>query len=96
MKIDIEKVELSPNELDKQSEIKIVKWLDIGSEECKDNDPDVALAKKWLKMGAEDKFLFVDRLGRIWGRASSGSFFPYHFNVGDKNYGYRLAINAAN
>ena len=87
---------LPVQELDKQSLIKIDKWLDIDSEECQDKDPDLALTKKWMKIGFEDKFLFADSLGRIWGRGNEGRFFPYHFNVGKKLYGIRIAKKATN
>ena len=83
-------------ELVKQSPVKIDKWLDIDSEECKDKDPDHALTKKWLKIGFEDKFLFTDAEGCIWGRGSEGRFFPYHFDYGKKLYGFRLSKTAAN
>ena len=78
---------LSHEELTKQSPVKIDKWLDIDSEECKDKDPDIALTKKWLKIGFEDKFLFTDEQGCIWGRGKEGRFFPYHFDYGKKLYG---------
>ena len=96
LSLDIKKLPMSPEELDKQSPVKIDKWLDIDSEECRDKDPDIALTKKWLRIGAEDGFLMVDSLGRIWGRGEKGYFFPYHFDYGKKNYGFRLAVTASN
>jgi hypothetical protein len=90
------KLPMNPKELDKQSPIKIDQWLDIDSEDCKDRDPDHSLTKKWFKIGVEDNFLYVDSLGRIWGMGEKGYFYPYHFNVGKKLYGYRMSVMAAN
>jgi hypothetical protein len=93
----LNKLSLTPEELDRQSPIKIDKWLDIDSEECKDKDPDHALTKKWLKMCAKDNFLQVDKHGRVWGKGpNQESYFPYHFDYGKKKYGFRLALAAAN
>jgi hypothetical protein len=96
MKLDINKLSATPLELDIQSRVKIDKWLDIDSEECKDKDPDITLTKKWLRSGAENNFLFVDTLGRIWGTGDNGYYFPYHFEYGKKVYGFRLAVMASN
>jgi hypothetical protein len=87
----LSKLRIKVDELDKQSPVKIDKWLDLNSEECKQKDPDPLLTKKWLKIGAEAGFLFVDSLGRIWGRGKDNIFYPYHFDIGNKNYGFRLA-----
>lgn len=96
MKLDINKLLVTPLELDIQSQVKIDKWLDLNSEECKDKDPDIALTKKWLRLGAKENFLFVDVLGRIWGKGDNGYYYPYHFDYGKKVYGVRLAVMAAN
>jgi len=85
---------LSPTELDKQSLLKIDKWLDIDSEECKDKDPDYALTKDFMRILKDD--LFTDRDGRIWGLGEDGRFYPFHFNLGKKLYGFRVAKKAAN
>ena len=87
---------LSPAVLDQQSEVKIDKWIDINSEECKDKDDNLKLTKSWLKMGVEDGYLQADRLGRIWGKGKEGKFYPYHLEYGKKLYGIRLAVVAAN
>lgn len=92
----INSLPISPKDLDKQSPVKIDRWLDLNSEECYAKDPDIALTKKWLKIGAEEGFLMVDSNGRIWGKGKSNNFFPYHFNVGSTNYGFRLSMKAAN
>ena len=92
----IKAIQITPADLDKQSPIKIDKWLDIDSEECKEKDPDRALSKKWMKICMEDGFLFTDSLGRVWGRGETGVCFPYHFNVGKRLYGFRVSAKAAN
>jgi hypothetical protein len=89
-------LELSPSILDEQSEVKIDKWIDINSEECKDKDDNLPLTKKWLKWGIEDNFLFADRNGRVWGKGNEGKYYPYHLEYGKKLYGIRLAQVAAN
>ena len=88
-------INLSPQQLDQQSPVKIERWLDIDSEECCAKDPDIALTKKWLRIGLEDKFLFLDTYGRVWGKGKE-KYYPYHFNIGPKNYGFRVAKKAAN
>lgn len=61
---------LSVQQLDAQSPVKIDKWLDVESEECRDKDSDHALTKKWIKMlmSGDDPQLFTDNFGRIWGK----------------------------
>ena len=85
----------SPRDLDRQSPITITKWLDLHSDECKDMDPDHDLTIKWFKMLQGD-VLSVDSDGRIWGKGSSGNYYPYHFDYGKQQYGYRIAKLAAN
>jgi hypothetical protein len=89
---------LKPKALDAQSEIKIDEWIDIESEKCKKLDDNMDLTKKILKMGFEgEPFLFLDDLGRIWGHDPVNNvYYPYHFNVGNKHYGYRMPRKAAN
>jgi hypothetical protein len=94
--MNIEKLSQTPTQLDQQSKVKVDKWLDLDSEECKDKDPDMPFTKKCLRIGAEDKFLLVDSLGRIWGKGDGGRYYPFHFEYGKKIYGYRLATTAAN
>jgi len=86
---------LSAKELDAQCKVNINRWIDIDSEECAMLDPDIALAKKWAKLLMPDGSLFTDSEGRIWGKGNDG-YYPYHFEVGTKRYGYRMSKKAAN
>ena len=94
--MNIYKLDISPATLDAQATIKINRWLDLDSEECRAKDDNHSLTKQWLKIGMEAKFLFADPNGRIWGRGENGVYFPYHFNVGSTLYGYRIAKQASN
>lgn len=87
---------LPPQELDKQSVVRIDRWISVNSEEHKNKDPDIILTRKWMKIGFEEGILFLDTLGRIWGRGKDGRFYPYHFNIGKTFYGFRMAEKAAN
>ena len=90
---------MSPSELDRQSPVKIVRWIDVDSEEAKANDDNRALTKQMLKMGfQEPAFMFVDTLGRIWGKGKEGSFYPFHFELGPTRllYGFKISAKAAN
>ena len=91
-----EMITLSVQELDSQSPVKIDEWLDFDSEKCQDRDPDHSLTKTWMKIGFEDRFLFIDFSGRIWLKGSRDEYCPYHFNVGKKLYGFRIAKKALN
>ncbi len=84
----------SPKSLDTQSKIKIDRWVEIDSEECSNLDPDVKLARGWVKKFLGD-FLFTDNDGRIWGESDNG-YYPLHFEVGTRLYGYRISKKAAN
>jgi hypothetical protein len=94
--VEMKVLPLPPAELDKQSPVKVDEWLDIESEKCKDKDPDLSLTKKWMKMGFESGFLFLDSLGRVWGVGNRKVFYPFHFNIGKVIYGFRIAKKAAN
>lgn len=96
MKLDIQKLALSPKELDAQSVVVIEKWLDVNSEECKEKDPEYKISKYLLNRGIQEGFLKVDNQGRIWVHGLHEEFFPYHFELGDKLYGLRIAAAAAN
>ncbi len=88
---------MTPAELDKQSPVKIDRWVDIDSEEAKTLDEDRALTKKMVRIGFEDKWMITDNLGRIWGfNAEKNLFFPFHFENGKELIGYRMAKVAAN
>lgn len=80
---------MTPSEFENQSPIKINKWIDIGSEEHRMLDPDYKLAISWFKMLTKSGDLVTDSLGRIWGKSKNNNWYPYHFNIGKINYGYR-------
>jgi len=84
----------SPKVLDTQSKVKIDRWVDINSEECSNLDPDAKLARDWIKKYVGD-FLFTDTDGRIWGESDNG-YYPFHFEVGKRLYGYRISKSASN
>lgn len=87
---------LSDAALDQQSPVKIAKWLDVDSEECRNCDPDLALTKKWIKllMSGKDPALFTDASGRIWGKGNEGKFYPFHFDYGTLQYGFKIVTKA--
>ena len=88
---------ISPEELDKQSPVKIDRWVVVGTEEWKSMDDNPDFSKKIIAKGMlEPAFLFTDRLGRIFGRNQVGYFYPLHFEHGKELIGYRLADRAAN
>ena len=87
----------TPQELDAQSKIKIDRWIDVDSEECRDKDDNYAFTKKCIKLGFQEQaYLFTDLHGRIWGKGQDGYFYPFHFEYGKKLIGYRLSKKAAN
>lgn len=90
---------MTPKELDEQSPVIIDKWVDVDSEECRDKDDNRDFTKKILRMGFEDPaFLFVDSLGRIWGKPTDPGTpaYPFHFEYGKKLIGYRISKRAVN
>jgi hypothetical protein len=86
---------LTPKELDDQCKIKIDKWIDLYSEECRELDSDYQLTLKWFKI-LQGETLFTDRDGRLWGRGKDGYLYPFHFEYGKKLIGYRISARAAN
>lgn len=86
----------TPQELDAQNPIKIERWIDLDTEEWREMDDDPGLTKKMMKIGFEAGALFLDSNGRIWGKGEGGKYYPFHFDRGPKNYGYRLPKKAAN
>lgn len=88
----------TPQELDAQCKVKIDRWIEIGSEEWRDLDDNPAFTKKILRLGLHhsEPFLFTDTLGRIWGKGNDGTFYPFHFEYGNKLLGYRIAALALN
>jgi len=86
----------TPKDLDKQSSVYLDEWVDIDSDKWKKLDDNKIFSKKILRLGFEGGTLFTDNLGRVWGNAKDGSFYPLHFEVGEKKYGYRLSKKAMN
>ncbi len=90
-------MKLSAKQLDLQSKVIINEWLDFDSDKCKQLDDNRDFTKKCLKYGFEDGYMFTDEMGRVWGEnKQTGEFYPFHFNIGKKLYGYRLSKKAAN
>lgn len=88
---------ISPKELDKQSPVKIDRWVVVGTEEWKRLDDNHDLSKKIIANGMLDPaYLFTDRMGRIFGRNQQGYFYPLHFEYGKELIGYRIAVRASN
>lgn len=88
----------SPPELDKQSKIKIDRWLDVDSSECRELDNNYVFTKKIIRQlyDQEPAYLFTDQNGRLWGRGENNAYYPFHFTSFGKNIGYRLSKKAAN
>ena len=98
MPIKLPRAPLTPDQLNLQCLVPLDGWVEVGSEQAKELDNDHQLAIKWLKMGAEAGWLFIDAHGRIFGKSPGGgeNYYPYHFESYGKKYGYRMAILAAN
>jgi hypothetical protein len=96
----------SPEELDAQSPVKISRFIDIDSQECKEMDEDRAFTKKLILMGFEGNgpddppFMYLDKNGRIWGRNPknpSSPHYPLHFtSPRGELIGYKMSKKAAN
>lgn len=89
---------MTPQELESQSAIKINRWVEVHSQECKDIDSDLHwFTLKCIKIGFEDGYMITDSLGRIWGRnTTTGEYYPFHTEYGKELIGYRLSSKAAN
>jgi len=93
---------MTPQELDSQSSVKIDRWIDVHSPECKEIDGHLhSFTLRCMKIGFEDGFMHTDMLGRIWGRnRETGEYYPFHteYGYGDNKQliGYRLSSKAAN
>jgi len=96
LSIKITSSPLTSMQLDSQSCIQLDGWVEVGSEQAKRLDQDHALAIEWLHMGSQDGWFVVDTQGRIFGKSLDNNYFPYHFESGDKKYGYRMSTLAAN
>ncbi len=89
---------MTPRELDRQSPIKVARWLDLYSEECARLDEDIIVSRKWAEnLLNHPNGLVMDSLGRLWGPKPDGTYYPFHF-ITDNNeiIGYRFAAKAAN
>jgi hypothetical protein len=72
-------IALSPAALDAQSEIKIDRWVDLGSEDQRMIDEDPAFTQKCLRIGLEGGVLSFDSGGRVWGyNKQNGKYYPLH------------------
>ena len=93
----INHIKLSPKELDSQSKIRIDRWIELDSEECRSLDDNYAFTKQCLKLGLEEPaMLAFDSSGRIWGRGVDNVFYPFHMEYKGQLIGYRLSKKAAN
>ena len=87
---------MTPQELDAQSPITVMRWVDVHSEECKDMDDTWDFTVRCLTYGFDDGYMFTDSLGRIWCKGTDGFKHPFHFEYGKQLIGYRLPKTAAN
>ena len=88
---------MSPEQLDTQSPVKIDRWIDIDSKECKMIDEFHSFFKETLTWAFNSNLMFLDSLGRIWGnKPNSSQKFPIHFEHGKQLIGYRITKRASN
>lgn len=88
---------MTPAQLDAQCPVKIDRWVDVHSDECKVIDDDLHwFTLKCMKIGFEDGWMFTDSLGRLWGKGKDNKLFPYHTEYGKELVGYRISARAAN
>lgn len=88
---------MNAKELEAQSPVKIDRWVDVYSEECRMMDDTYDFTKKIMRLGFEDGWMFTDSEGRIWGKDKTGGpCFPFHFEYGNQLIGYRISKRAAN
>jgi hypothetical protein len=87
----------SPKELDAQSHVVILKWVELDSDEWSSLDEDPALTKRLVRLGMQEPaYLFCDFSGRVWGRGENGTFYPLHFENGKNLIGIRISKMAVN
>lgn len=91
----MDKMILSPIELDKQSDVTIDEWVDLDSSRWRDTDEDCSFTKKTINMLLGED-LFTDSLGRLWIQSSGGKYYPFHYEYGKKKLGVRIAKKASN
>ena len=87
----------SPSQLDNQSPVKIVRWLDIDSNELNQIDNYYSLTKKWLAMLLNNDTFKLDSLGRVWGfNKDKNQYYPYHIEYNNQLIGIKVSKKAAN
>lgn len=90
-------LELTPQELDAQSTIKVERWVDLNSQEMYEMDDMPYLTKHWLELGINNRYFFTDVQGRVWYKSpfdSSMPYEPYRFTYYGKEYGIRMSEKA--
>lgn len=89
---------MKPVDLDRQSPVKIDRWLDVDSEEFKRIDPDTWVTKQLLRRGLACDALMTDSDGRVWSNPidPNDKRFPLNFTEGGITYGYRIPERAHN
>lgn len=96
--VNIQKIEMSPKDLDAQSVIQVDEWVDLGSQKHRDTDEWYVLSTSLLEKSSENGFLKIDSLGRLWVHGIDQEFLPYHYDskAGNQFLGLRIATAAAN
>lgn len=89
---------MNSKELDAQNIIKIDEWVDIDSERWREVDDNPSFTKKIIRLGFEEPpFLFMDSLGRLWGKSKETErYFPFHLEYRKKLIGFRISKKASN
>lgn len=85
-------MKLNSKDVEKNSKIKIDRWIDINSAEFKKTDKYPAFTKRTLELGL-GSFLFTDELGRIWAKGTD-CYYPFHDEYKGENIGYRIVAKA--
>jgi hypothetical protein len=95
--IKIPAISLTPTQLDLQCQVSLDGWVDLDSPQARELDDDHTITIKWLRIGVEAGFMWIDTLGRIWGKGTeSDYYYPYHFDTFGKKYGFRVSAQASN
>lgn len=94
--LDIQKTEMTPQELDAQSIVHIDEWVTIGSPKHRDTDSEFAASNNMLELSSSNGFLQIDSLGRLWVQGIDEEMYPYHYEHGTKLIGMRIPEVALN
>jgi hypothetical protein len=86
----------SPKRLDEQCVVPIHAWVDYGSAEWKAVDDDPIATEDCICIGCKAEMISIDTYGRVWVVPGNGQAYPLHVVHGDKNYGIRFPLKAAN